>query len=134
MKRKKKSSIPRHKKLSREGRLQAGKAWIKKYEGKNIVKGYSKHFAVDLLSAVKELKLLGIEISEEYINQLKINLENIIKQRAREKELKKEKELLMKYPDSDDYFYYIAGYTSGGAPYGLTWEEMGMKPYEDIED
>lgn len=28
--------------------------------------------------------------------------------------------------DKDDTFYYIAGYTSGGAPYGVTWEEMGL--------
>ena len=27
------------------------------------------------------------------------------------------------YPDSDENFYYIAGYTSGGAPYGITWEQ-----------
>ena len=25
-------------------------------------------------------------------------------------------------------FAYIAGYTSGGAPYGVTWEEMGETP------
>lgn len=24
----------------------------------------------------------------------------------------------------DDRFFFIAGYTSGGAPYGITWEEM----------
>lgn len=27
-------------------------------------------------------------------------------------------------PDSDEHFAYIAGYTEGGSPYGLTWEEM----------
>ena len=32
------------------------------------------------------------------------------------------------------YFYYIAGYTSGGAPYGVTWEEMGMLPGTDEID
>lgn len=26
--------------------------------------------------------------------------------------------------DYDDVFYFIAGYTDGGAPYGLTWEEV----------
>ncbi len=26
-------------------------------------------------------------------------------------------------PDQDDNFFYIAGYTSGGAPFGVTWEE-----------
>ena len=24
--------------------------------------------------------------------------------------------------------------TSGGAPYGITWEEMGLKPWEDLEE
>lgn len=28
--------------------------------------------------------------------------------------------------DMDDTFSYIAGYTSGGAPYGVTWEEEGI--------
>lgn len=27
-------------------------------------------------------------------------------------------------PESDEHFAYIAGYTAGGAPYGVTWEEM----------
>ncbi len=27
-------------------------------------------------------------------------------------------------PESDDTFAYIAGYTDGGFPYGITWEEM----------
>jgi hypothetical protein len=26
--------------------------------------------------------------------------------------------------ESDYYFAFIAGYTPGGAPYGITWEEM----------
>lgn len=34
----------------------------------------------------------------------------------------------------DDTFFYIAGYTSGGAPYGVTWEEMGLEPWQDLED
>ena len=24
--------------------------------------------------------------------------------------------------------------TSGGAPYGVIWEEMGFKPWEDLEE
>lgn len=34
----------------------------------------------------------------------------------------------------DDRFFFIAGYTSGGAPYGVTWEEMGLKTWEDLEE
>lgn len=33
----------------------------------------------------------------------------------------------------NDMFFYIAGYTSGGVPYGVTWEEMGLEPYESID-
>ena len=29
--------------------------------------------------------------------------------------------------DQDDRFFFIAGYTSGGAPYGITWEEMAER-------
>lgn len=36
-------------------------------------------------------------------------------------------------PEQDDTFFFIAGYTSGGAPYGVTWEEMGLEPWEEIE-
>ncbi|MEG1411792.1 MAG: hypothetical protein RR904_07165 [Bacilli bacterium] len=27
------------------------------------------------------------------------------------------------YMESDEYYYYIVGYTEGGAAYGITWEE-----------
>lgn len=35
--------------------------------------------------------------------------------------------------EQDDTFFFIAGYTSGGAPYGVTWAEMGLAPWEDLE-
>lgn len=34
--------------------------------------------------------------------------------------------------EQDDRFFFIAGYTSGGAPYGVTWEEMGLEPWEKM--
>ena len=34
----------------------------------------------------------------------------------------------------DDTIFYIAGYTSGGAPYGVTWEEMGLEPWQELEE
>ena len=30
------------------------------------------------------------------------------------------------YPDMDGDFAYIAGYTPGGAPYGVRWEDVGI--------
>jgi hypothetical protein len=131
VKRKKTSSVPRYKKFSKEQRINAAKSWIEKYNGKNLVKGYNKHFAVDLLCAVKELEILGIKIEPEYIEQLKQQKQAQENKRIKEKKLKEELELFEKYPDSDDNFYYIAGYTNGGAPYGVKWEEMGLKPFEE---
>lgn len=46
---------------------------------------------------------------------------------AKKPSKKRAPELFME-PESDDHFAYIAGYTSGGAPYGITWEEQ-----EEIE-
>lgn len=36
--------------------------------------------------------------------------------------------------ESDDTFAFIAGYTSGGFPYGITWEEMEQKSLEEDEE
>lgn len=35
--------------------------------------------------------------------------------------------------ESDETFAFIAGYTSGGAPYGITWEEMEEIERRDTE-
>ena len=42
----------------------------------------------------------------------------------RNRKLKKEKKVERIELDCDDNFAFIAGYTSGGVPYGLTHEEM----------
>ncbi len=38
------------------------------------------------------------------------------------------------YSDMDGNYAFIAGYTSGGAPYGVTWEQVGIDselPYDE---
>ncbi|MCR5794316.1 MAG: hypothetical protein K6G61_03055 [Solobacterium sp.] len=37
-------------------------------------------------------------------------------------------------PEQDERFAYIAGYTSGGFPYGLTWEEVKGLPDDTKTD
>ncbi len=114
---------PRYKRLKREGRLQVAKHhWLPKFDGKNIVKGYSKHFAVDKLCAVFELRMLGYEISETYVDQLKVDVEH---RRLANENKKRLKELEEQQDDwSDETFAFIAGHTSNGVPYGVTWGEM----------
>ena len=68
---------PRHKRLKREGRLQAAKHWLPEYDGKNIVKGYSKHFGVNKLCAALELQMLGYKISPDYLEQFKVEFTSL---------------------------------------------------------
>ena len=108
----------------REKRLCSAKNWIKTNSGKNIVKGYSKKYSVDKLCAVKELRMIGVEISEEYEKQLINSLEALRQQRLSFKK-KREDELNAMFGfDGDENFAMIMGYTSGGFPYGVTHEEM----------
>jgi FtsZ-binding cell division protein ZapB len=136
MKKKKKSNAPRHKRLKRDGRLQAAVHWLPKYEGENIVKGYSKHFAVDKLCAINELQMLGYEIDPEYIKVLKATLEGEQKARERRREIQKEKKMLEENADlwSDETFSFIAGYTSGGVPYGIRWDDENETEEDAFRD
>jgi hypothetical protein len=65
----------------REIRLNSAKNWIKTYTGNNLVKGYSKKYSVDKLCAVKELRMIGVDISEEYEKQLINSMEALRQQR-----------------------------------------------------
>ena len=62
----------------------------------------------------------------------------VAKQKKQQKRAKRKKEardnLTKEEILQDDRFFFIAGYTSGGAPYGITLEEMGLKPWDDLEE
>lgn len=54
--------------------------------------------------------------------------------RKKKKQGKNETVHIDPYPDMDGEFAYIAGYTSGGAPYGVRWEDVGIDselPFEE---
>lgn len=54
--------------------------------------------------------------------------------RKKKKQEKNEAVHIDPYPDMDGEFAYIAGYTSGGAPYGVRWEDVGIDselPFEE---
>jgi len=113
--------------MSRAARLQSAKSWIPKYEGKNIAKGYRKHFGVDALCAVIELERLGVALDANYVKHVKAAAQHQ-NQRAKKPKAPKGADPFDVNLDSDEHFAYIAGYTSGGAAYGVTWEE-----WEELE-
>ena len=119
----KKNTTPRRKRLKRKTRLESGKKWILSYTGKNIVKGYAKWYGIDLVCAIKELKLLGVKIDENYEEKVIESLKQtaLARQKIKENSDIESKEEFDEF--SDENFVFIAGYTSGGAPFGLTKEE-----------
>ena len=132
-KKRKKPLPPRHKRMDRKRRLGSAKQWLPTYEGKNIIKGYKKHYGVDWICAITELELLGVDLDPEYVKQLKITVKNQIIARQRQKESRKLEQEIDNFPYSDETFAFIAGYTSGGTPYGITWEEWEDDP-QDLDD
>ncbi len=118
-----------------ERKLKAEK-WVAEYDGTlyggNIIKAYRKKFAVDRMKAVAELQLLGISLTKEQIEReeraVKAHQEIQKAKKTKRKRKRKQSRMLKEdftfYEDQDDTFCYIAGYTSGGAPYGVTWEEI----------
>lgn len=122
-----------------ERKVKAEK-WVSEYNGTpyggDIIKAYRKKFAVDRMKAVAELQMLGVSLTKEQIDREKAAVKAYQDiQRAKKTKRKKlreqkrmQKDIPVFHEAQDDAFYYIAGYTSGGAPYGVTWEEMGLKP------
>ena len=138
MARKKKSrQAPRRKRMTRRRRLSAARdtRWVEQYKGKNIVAGYANWFAVDPLCAVTELRMLGVTIDAEQQRRITATIEARTAERKRRQELQAKAPLEPVPPDSDETFAFIAGYTPAGAPYGITFEELGGElPYFDDED
>lgn len=122
-------------------RKSKASAWVESFDGTayngDIIKAYRKKFAVDRMTSVHELQMLGVEITPEQIAREK----EAVKRHKQHLENRKRKKRLQKAatkqdtwnPDQDDQFFFIAGYTSGGAPYGVTWEQMGLEPAEELE-
>ena len=87
-------------------RLCAARRWIAGYTGPCLIGAYAKHCGLSPADAFHELKILGI---------IRPNVLYLDPDEG--------------FPVSDDTYFLISGY-SGGAPYGITWEERGLRPYE----
>lgn len=120
MKEKKKSkSTSKRQTFKRSQRLQSAKGWVGSYIGKSLVRGYRKRFRVDLLTAIAELKMLGADIDPQYEHAIRLTVSNLTETGRKKKEAHS---TLTDY--QNEAFAYIIGHTSGGAPYGLRWDEL----------
>ncbi|MGG7621279.1 hypothetical protein [Bacillus coreaensis] len=124
-KKKRKSNKKQFWGLPMADRKEIAKSWIETYDGDNKVKAYSKMFGLNIKNSMKELRSLGVSIS----NEEKEYARRILEAKKQKSEKKREKRRmndleLEAYIESDETFAFIAGYTEGGAPYGITHEKM----------
>jgi hypothetical protein len=109
---------PKAHKYNRSQRLLCARNWMQKYSGKRIYHGYAKYFGVSKLCAVSELEILGVIFPPDLKDSLIRAENNKCKQREKAKNKQENQRI-----DIEDNFAYIMGYTSGGIPYGLNWDE-----------
>jgi len=109
------------KNLSRAKRLASAKKWVGSYRGHIVVRGYKKWFGVTDLCAVLGLRMLGVDVPDARLEQARRDEPSRAAGNARRKERRAR---MADHGERDETFAFIAGYTEGGAPYGITWEEM----------
>lgn len=117
----------------RAERLRKGRQWAVSYEGSHIIRDYSERFKVDVLCAMDDLGKIGV-LEPEKLEAMKQAEIQRREKRKQDREKRRLQEFYDSFPASDNRFYCIIGYTSGGAPYGVTWEEMGFAPWETPDE
>jgi hypothetical protein len=85
------------------------------------VRGYAKYYQTDLLCAIVELRMLGVVVSAEYEEKIKLSARDRAMQKRNKKEAAENQDHLI--DDKGEYFSFIVGYTSGGAAYGVPRED-----------
>ena len=121
---------PRRLRMTRAGRLESARAtnWVAKHQGEKIVHSYRKWFGVDLLCAIAELRLLGVSVDQGYEAQVRRSVDDLAEYRKRKKGRLNAVDPQESATDCDGTFAYIADYTPGGVPFGVTWEDVGQPP------
>ena len=121
--------MKRHKKTlkGRERRLDLAPNWVATYSGKpnNIVRKYRSTFHIDWECAIEELEEIGVKLDDEYLSCLRQTISEQFQNEKKHRSIESWEfdEYHGIEPESDENFAYIAGYTTGGVPYGITWEE-----------
>jgi hypothetical protein len=113
--------------MNRAQRLQSARVWLLEQAGREptrIGASYRRWYGVDWLCAIEELSRLGVNFDPQWLEHLKSSLQGQQVARAAQSAAKAKADALTGCDeDSDENFAFIAGYTPGGYPYGVTWEE-----------
>lgn len=113
---KQKSKTARH-----AARIRMARQWFPSYTGTHLVRAYREKFKVDVTTALNDLEEIGALTPEQAA--VKRQAEQKRQEHLqRERDMKKQQAIYDRYPDSDDRFFFIAGYTSGGR---ALWRDLG---------
>ena len=95
---------------------------------------YEERIQADIASGITLESLKEKKRKKTSEEKLDIQKKKNAERRKRRKKKKAEAAQQGFNSDQDAIFFFIAGYTSGGAPYGITWEEMGMRAWQSMKD
>jgi hypothetical protein len=124
----------RRKRMKRAQRLQSARNWLEAYEGNKVFRDYRRRYGVSWEDAFTELELLDVPIDPVYRERVLQSAAAQAAARRHKQEARKAEQERAAGVESDERFAFIAGYTSGGAPYGLTWEEWEALETSDLEE
>ncbi|MCR9209722.1 MAG: hypothetical protein NXI28_15935 [bacterium] len=95
--------------MKRAARLASAQSWLPKHTGKNVRRGYCKHFGVDWRCAAIELKTLGVTIDPEYLAKRETDEANEIRRRTERKQQRELNENAHWHPYIDQVPAFLAG-------------------------
>ncbi len=107
--------------MTRVDRMQSVAAWVESRQTGDIIRQYARHCGVELRYAMVELRMFGVDLSPKEVASVVRAIKKRLRRRLAAARIYGE--LDSSFPESDDHHAYIAGYTSGGAAYGITWEQ-----------
>ena len=84
--RKKKQPGPRRQRMKRSARVLSAASWLKRYSGKNVLRGYCKHYGVNWRCAAIELKQLGIHLDPDYLKLREVTEQSLANSRMQRRE------------------------------------------------
>lgn len=121
--------------MKRAQRLQSARAWLLQQAGREpaqIGVAYRRWYGVDWFCAIEELSRLGVNFDPQWVENLKRSQEGQQRARTAQRAAKARAGALTDADaDSDENFAFIAGYTPGGFPYGVTWAEWEIQEQQE---
>jgi hypothetical protein len=122
-------TVAKRKKYKRKERLVSAKKWLKNYSGESLIEDYTQWFGTNKVCTIQELEILGYEIDKDLKKQVYRDHERKCRVAKSQPVEKYDEDIFASSQNGD--FYFIAGYTSGGAAYGITWEQYENEIKED---